>query len=164
VWVCVCECVCVCLCVCVCVSVCLCLFVCLCMCVCECFFNSRFPRGLFFGTIRWAYFPILVVFGSLWWVVTNCALRKAVLLWIEQSCSVMATQKLEENLQQHDEDAESSKTSCRSLSRARGTADERTDELMAPVPAASCAQPPFGGAFLLGGSFAHRGQNSPSQY
>ena len=82
----------------------------------------------------------------------------------EQSCSAMARQKLEEKVQQHDEDAESSKTSYRSLSRAHGTADEQTDELMTAVPAASCAQPPFGGAFLLGGSFAHRGRNSPSQY
>jgi len=37
----------------------------------------------------------------------------------EQSCSTMATQKLEEKVQQHDEVVESSKTNCRSQSRAR---------------------------------------------
>jgi len=38
----------------------------------------------------------------------------------EQSCSAMATQKLEEKVQQHDEVAESSKSGCRSQSRAHG--------------------------------------------
>ena len=37
----------------------------------------------------------------------------------EQSCSAMATQKLEEKVQQHDEVVGSSKTGCRSQSRAR---------------------------------------------
>jgi len=40
----------------------------------------------------------------------------------EQSCSAMATQKLEEKVQQHDEVVESSKTGCRSQSRAHGKA------------------------------------------
>ena len=38
----------------------------------------------------------------------------------EQSCSAMATQKLEEKVQQHDEVVESGKTGCRSQSRAHG--------------------------------------------
>jgi len=37
----------------------------------------------------------------------------------------MATQKLEEKVQQHDENAESSETGCGSLSSAHGTADEQ---------------------------------------
>jgi len=32
--------------------------------------------------------------------------------WLEKGCSAMATQKLEEKVQQHDEDAESNKTGC----------------------------------------------------
>jgi len=52
----------------------------------------------------------------------------------EQSCSAMATPKLEEKVQQHDEDAESSKTGCRCV------------------------------AAIWGGYFAHREQNSPPEY
>ena len=37
----------------------------------------------------------------------------------KQSCSAMATQKLEEKEQQHDEVVESNKTGCRSQSRAQ---------------------------------------------
>jgi len=48
----------------------------------------------------------LVVFGSFFGVVPNLALNKAVPHGFEQSCSAMATQKLEEKAQQHDEDAE----------------------------------------------------------
>jgi len=51
-------------------------------------------------------------------VVPNFALNKAVPHGFEQSCSAMATPKLEEKVQQHDEDAESSKTGCTSPSRA----------------------------------------------
>jgi len=39
----------------------------------------------------------------------------------EQSCSAMATQKLEEKVQQYDAVVESSKTGCRSQSRARSS-------------------------------------------
>jgi len=42
----------------------------------------------------------------------------------EQSCSAMVTQKLEEKVQQHDEVVESSKTGCRSQSRAHGKAEQ----------------------------------------
>jgi hypothetical protein len=42
-------------------------------------------------------------------MVPNLAFNKVVLPGFEQSCSTMATQKLEEKVQQHDEDAESSK-------------------------------------------------------
>jgi len=57
-------------------------------------------------------------------VVPNFALNKAVPHGFEESCSAMATQKLEEKVQQHDEDAESSKTGCRSPSRAHDRVQE----------------------------------------
>jgi len=66
-----------------------------------------------------SHHQILVVFGSFLRVVPNLALNKAVHHGFEQSCSAMATQKLEEKIQQCDEDAESSTTGCRSPSRAR---------------------------------------------
>jgi len=47
---------------------------------------------------------------------------KLLRLGFEQSCSAMATQKLEEKVKQHDEVVESSKTDCRSQSRAHGKA------------------------------------------
>jgi len=48
----------------------------------------------------------------------------------EQSCSAMATQKLEEKVQLHDEVVESSKTGCRSQSRAHGKAYEQVPALI----------------------------------
>jgi len=48
----------------------------------------------------------------------------------EQSCSAMAMQKLEEKVQQHDEVVESSKTGCRSQSRAHGKAYEQVPALI----------------------------------
>jgi len=42
----------------------------------------------------------------------------------------MATQKLEEKVQQHDEVVESSKTGCRGQSRAHGTAYEQVPALI----------------------------------
>jgi len=48
----------------------------------------------------------------------------------EQSCSAMATQKMEEKVQQHDEVVASSKTGCRSQSRARGKAYEQVPALI----------------------------------
>jgi len=48
----------------------------------------------------------------------------------EQSCSAMAAKKLEEKVQQHDEDAESCKTGCRSPSRAHGKAYEQVRALI----------------------------------
>ena len=48
----------------------------------------------------------------------------------EQSCSAMSTQKLEEKVQQHDEVVESSKSGCRSQSRAHGTASEQVQALI----------------------------------
>ena len=42
----------------------------------------------------------------------------------------MATQKLEEKVQQHDEVVESSKTGCRSQSRAHGKAYEQVPALI----------------------------------
>jgi len=73
----------------------------------------------------------------------------------EQSCSTMTTKKLEEKLRQCDEDAESSKTGCRSPSRAHGKADDMCKWLhwfATGMPAASCTQLPFEGALLLIGS------------
>ena len=71
----------------------------------------------------------------------------------EQSCSAMVTQKLEEKVQQHDEDAESSKTGCSSQSRAHGKAYKQVSKCLhwsaTPMPAASCAHLPFLGAIWL---------------
>ena len=70
----------------------------------------------------------------------------------EQSCSAaMATQKLEEKVQQHDEVVESSKTGCRSQSRAHGKAYEQVLALICDTYARRivCA------ATIWGGYFAH---------
>ena len=48
----------------------------------------------------------------------------------EQSCSAMATQKLEETVQQHDEVVELGKTGCRSQLRAHGKAYEQVPALI----------------------------------
>ena len=58
-------------------------------------------------------------------VIPNIALNKAVPHGFEKSCSAMATQKLEEKVQAHDEDAECSKTGCRTPSRARSSKTPR---------------------------------------
>jgi len=47
----------------------------------------------------------------------------------EQNCSAMATQNLEEEAQQHNKLVESSKTGCRSQSRAHGKAYEQVPAL-----------------------------------
>ena len=54
---------------------------------------------------------------------------KAVPHGFEQICSAMASQKLEDEVQPHDEDAESSKTGCRSPVRAHVKASACTDQL-----------------------------------
>jgi len=67
----------------------------------------------------------------------------------------MATKKLEKKVQQHDEDAESSKIGCRSPSRAQAYEQ---------VPALICdsyAPRILYAAAIWGGCFAHREQNSP---
>jgi len=74
----------------------------------------------------------------------------------EQSCSAMATQKLEEKVQQHNEVVESRKTQ----SRARGKAYEQ-------VPALICdtyAHRILRAATIWGSYFAHREQNNPPKY
>jgi len=78
----------------------------------------------------------------------------------EQSCSAMATQKLEEKVQQHDEVVESSKTGCRSQSRAHGKACEQVPALICDTYARRivCA------ATIWGGYFAHREQNNLPKY
>ena len=72
----------------------------------------------------------------------------------------MVTQKLEEKVQQHDEDAESSKTGCRSTSRVHGKAYEQ-------VPALICdsyTSRSLRTAAIWGGYFAPYEQNSPPKY
>jgi len=66
----------------------------------------------------------------------------------------MATQKLDEKVQKHDEDAVWSKTGCKSPSRAHGTHWKHMSKHWSAktMPAASCAQLPFGGAISLIGS------------
>jgi len=69
----------------------------------------------------------------------------------EQSSSAMATQKLEEKVQQHDEVAESSKTGCSSQSRAHGKAYKRVPALICDTYARRilCAATIWGGWFAL---------------
>jgi hypothetical protein len=72
----------------------------------------------------------------------------------------MATQKLEEKVQQHEEVVEASTSGCRSQSRAHGKAYEQ-------VPALICdsyARRILRAATIRGGYFAHREQNSPPKY
>jgi len=79
---------------------------------------------------------------------------------LEQSCCAMATKNLEEKVQQHDGDAESSKTGCRSSSRVPGKAYEQ-------VPALICdsyARCTLCAAAILGGYFAHKEPNSFPNY
>ena len=71
----------------------------------------------------------------------------------EQSCSAMATQKLEVKVQQHDEDAESGKNGCRSPSRAHGKACEQVRD--------SYARRILYAAAIWGGDFAHREPKAP---
>jgi len=66
----------------------------------------------------------------------------------EQSCSGMVAQKLEGKVQQHDGDAESSKTGCRNLSKAHGRADAQTPALFCDS-SESCAQLLFEEAILI---------------
>jgi len=65
----------------------------------------------------------------------------------EQSCSTMATQKLEEKVQQHDKVVESSKTGCRSQSRAHGKAYEQVPALIYDT----CARRILCAATIVGG-------------
>jgi len=77
----------------------------------------------------------------------------------EQSCSAMATQQMEEKVQQHDEVVEWSKTGCRSQSWAHGKAYERVPALICDT----CARRIVCAATIWGGYFAHREQNNPPQ-
>jgi len=78
----------------------------------------------------------------------------------EQSCSAMATHKLEGKVQQHDAVVESSKTGCRSQSWAHGKAYEQVPALIFDTYARRtlCA------TTIWGGYFAHREQNNPPKY
>ena len=67
----------------------------------------------------------------------------------EQICSAMETKKLEETVQQHDEDAESSKTGCRSPSRAHGKDCEQMSALICDSPPHLVRSCHVGGAILL---------------
>jgi len=78
----------------------------------------------------------------------------------EQSCSAMATQRLEEKVQQVDEVIESSKTGCRSQLRAHGNAYEQVSALFSN----SFARCILCAVAILGGYFAHKEQNSPPKY
>jgi len=72
----------------------------------------------------------------------------------------MATQKLEEKVQQHDEVVESSRTGCRSQLRAHGKTYEQ-------VPALICdnfAHRIVSAATIWGGYFAHTEQSNPPKY
>ena len=71
----------------------------------------------------------------------------------------MTTQKLEEKVQQHNKDAEWSKTECRSPSRAHGKAWEQ--------PALICdsyARSTLRTDSILGADFAHQEQNALTKY
>jgi len=85
-----------------------------------------------------------------WGVVPNFAFNKVVPPWIWTKLFRHATQKLEEKVQEHDEVVESSRTDCRSQSRAMAKHASKCLYWSAtPVPAVSCAQLPFGGFSLL---------------
>jgi len=92
--------------------------------------KRRHPGGGFICTIRWPHPPIGVVCENCWGVIPNFAFNKAVPHGFEQSCSAMATQKLEEKVQPHDEDAESSKSGCRTSLRAYCKAYEQVPALI----------------------------------
>jgi len=51
-----------------------------------------------------------VIFG---WVVPNFAFKNLFRHVFQKSCSAMAKEKLEEKVQQYDQDGEESKTGCR---------------------------------------------------
>ena len=89
-----------------------------------------------------------------------CLQQKLFYHGFEQSCSAMVTQKLEEKVQQHDEDAESSKTGCSSPSRAHGKACKQVPALICDSYACRilCA------SAIFGGYFAHMERNSPINY
>jgi len=72
----------------------------------------------------------------------------------------MVTQKLEEKVQQHDEVVESSKTGCRSQSRAQGKAYEQVPALIC----GTCARRILRAATICGGQFALYEQNNPPKY
>jgi len=76
----------------------------------------------------------------------------------EQSRSAMAT--LEGKVQQHDEVVESSRTGCRSQSRAHGKDYEQVPALICDTYTRRivCA------STIWGGYFAHREQNIPPKY
>jgi len=92
--------------------------------------NRRHPGGGVICTIRWPLPPIGVVWGIFWGVIPNFAFNKAVPHGFEQSCSAMVTHKLDEKVQPHDEDAESSKSGCRSSWRAYCKAYEQVPALI----------------------------------
>ena len=68
----------------------------------------------------------------------------------------MATHKLEEKVRQHDEDGESSKTSCRSLSRAHGKVF--LCEQVSAIICDSYARCSLRAAAIWGGNVAHTDQ------
>jgi len=111
----------------------------------KCMIQNTFRKGPVFGHMVWAVGkPIISFIGKRWvwkggiylyhkmtpppnlghsWVVFEgwCQILPSKKLFrhgFEQSRSAMATQKLEVKVQQHDEVVESSKTGCRSQSRA----------------------------------------------
>ena len=113
--------------------------------------------GGFICTIRWPQSQIYVIFGSfLLRVVPNFAFNKVVPPWIWTKLFRHGDEKLEDKLQQHDEDAEWSKTGCRSPSRAHGKAYEQLTALICDsyAPRILCV------AAIWRGYFAHREQNS----
>jgi len=75
----------------------------------------------------------------------------------DQNCSAMATQKLEQNVQQHDEVVESSKTGCMSQSRAHDKAYEQVPALICDTYARCILR----AATIWGGKFALYEQNNP---
>jgi len=90
--------------------------------------------------------PIQVILGSFfegWSQILHST--KLFRHGFEQSCSAMATQKLEEKVQEHDEVVESSKTDCRSQSRAHGKAYEQVPALICDT----CASATIWGVSLL---------------
>jgi len=128
----------------------------------EFYFHTCFDRSYFHtetkvsqkgSLIQWPYPQILVVFGSFVRVDPRCC--------PQQSCSTMdlnkapvrctsVTKNLEDKVQQQDEDAKSSQTGCRSLSRAHHRVDRQIHSMAPWMVCDSCAASSY---CYLGGLF-----------
>jgi len=100
--------------------------------ICIFIWKRWFPRGGFIWTIGWPNPTNWILLGWFldgWFRILPS--KKLFCHVFEKSCSAMAKEQLEEKVQQLDQDAEESKTGCRSLWRAH-------DKVYEQVPALIC--------------------------